>query len=152
MDLPISLQRVVAEMDCLEGTTVYLNKRTGELLLLFDDSSRFDSELENDAERLEADEDFLPLPDKQEIDEWGMMVSFAQSRDEEQVTRELLDAVQGRGAFRMFRSTVTRHGLLDEWYAFRDASYEEIAVDWLEAHGVPFVREASPEPSPASDE
>jgi hypothetical protein len=32
-------------------------------------------------------------------------------------------------------------GIADEWYRFRDAALEKIAVEFLEAHGIEFRRE-----------
>ncbi len=54
---------------------------------------------------------------------------------------ELQAAVYGRGAFRRFKDAVHRLGIADEWYRFRDAALEEIAVEFLEAHGIAYHKE-----------
>jgi len=33
------------------------------------------------------------------------------------------------------------NGIADEWYRFRDAVFEEIAIEFLEAHGIAYQRE-----------
>jgi hypothetical protein len=34
-----------------------------------------------------------------------------------------------------------RLGIVDAWYRFRDAALEEIAVEFLETHGIAYNRE-----------
>ena len=48
----------------------------------------------------------------------------------------LLDALHGRGAFRLFKSTIRRLGVEDDWFRFRASALEEIAMDWLDTHGI----------------
>ena len=54
---------------------------------------------------------------------------------------ELQAAVHGRGAFRRFKDAVHRLGIADEWYRFREVALEEIAIEFLEAHGIAYHRE-----------
>ncbi len=42
--------------------------------------------------------------------------------------------------FRRFKDTLLRHGIADDWYAYRQRAFEEIAVAWLEENGVAYVR------------
>ncbi len=58
---------------------------------------------------------------------------------DEPARSRLLDAIHGRGAFRLFRSVVTELGLLDTWYAFRDEAIKEEYRAFLEEHNIPFV-------------
>ena len=66
-----------------------------------------------------------------------MIEAFAYSRDDG--SGRLIRAIQGRGAFRRFRDTVERLGLLNEWYEFRDNCYRERAVSWCHGHNISFV-------------
>jgi hypothetical protein len=52
--------------------------------------------------------------------------------DNESQRRELLHAVHGSGAFRMFRATINRLGLRDQWF-------RELAKAWLEDNGIAFT-------------
>jgi len=96
-------------------------------------------EAEEDA-RFEAADDagrrFLPLPDQFDVHEWRVMEAFAEGQADAEVWRQLLDALRGRGAFRRFKDTAHRLGVIDAWYAARDAAYRREAIDWCEAHGV----------------
>ena len=51
---------------------------------------------------------FLSLPTKFDVHDWGIMEEFAQEQENESVRAELLDAIHGSGAFRLFKSTIHR--------------------------------------------
>jgi aminoglycoside 6'-N-acetyltransferase I len=41
-------------------------------------------------------------------------------------------ALQGRGAFRRFKDTLQRVGLIEDWYAFKHNAFVKLARDWCE--------------------
>ena len=45
-------------------------------------------------------------------------------------------AIKGKGAFRYFKDTARRLGLLDQWYQYRDAAVKEYVLAWAEANEV----------------
>jgi hypothetical protein len=69
------------------------------------------------------------------------MERFCSSIENERLSNELLNQIRGSGAFRRFKDTIHRHGIADDWYRFRQAALEEIAIEWLEAHDIPYTRE-----------
>ena len=86
-------------------------------------------------------DDFKALPSKFEIHEWSIMRDFCATVKDESAQRELLDAIHGSGAFRFFNSTIDRLDLRDDWFAYRDESMEQIAIDWLEANNIHWRRD-----------
>ena len=86
---------------------------------------------------LSADDEYLALPDRFEIDEYRMMQRFARGLGaaERDAT---LRALGGRGAFRHFKDTLHQLGLAKAWYGFRDDGYREVARSWCEAHGIAY--------------
>lgn len=76
----------------------------------------------------------LRLPTSFDVHEWAMMERFSRSVRDAAVQEELLDSIHGSGAFRAFRGTLERRSLLDQWYAYRQSSFEQIARDWLESN------------------
>lgn len=60
-------------------------------------------------------------------------------RVEDDLRDRLLRAVHGRGAFRRFKDVVYEEGIQHDWFAHRDARLADIAREWLEADGVPYV-------------
>jgi hypothetical protein len=93
--------------------------------------ARFEVEATEDAERR-----FLPLPDPFDVHEWRVMAEFAEGQADAKVGRQLLDTLRGRGAFRRFKDTAHRLGVIDAWYAARDAAYRREAVNWCQANGL----------------
>ena len=153
MGVIVSLKEIVDAMDLPNEEWVsYLNPKTGEIVTVTDE----DRHLVEDQDLDEADlpdwqreslpkvrealesGDFVALPDKWETHEWAMMERFSSSQASEARREELLDAIQGRGAFRSFRSAIRRLGIEDDWFRFRQLAFEEIAKDWLRAHDISF--------------
>ena len=155
MAVIVSLSDVIEQMDLMtDEATVYINRKTGELITLTDEilalaedpdeaaeAPQWQKDLLPKAREVLASEDFIPLPSKFEIHEWAIMERFVQSLTDAAVSDELDAALHGRGAFRRFKDTVQRLGIADEWYRFRDAALEEIAVEFLETHGIAYNRE-----------
>ena len=82
---------------------------------------------------------FVMLPGRFDVHEWSIMEQFAGERPENGHAEALLDALHGRGAFRMFRSTLGRLGLEDDWHRFRASALEDIAKDWLHTQGIAYA-------------
>jgi uncharacterized protein UPF0158 len=87
---------------------------------------------------------FLPLPDAFDIDEHAMLRRFARSRPCAEQRDALLWAIRGRGAFRCFKDTARRLGLIETWNTFRERQIAALAVEWLEKNGVPYRRDLQP--------
>ena len=45
------------------------------------------------------------------------------------------------GAFRRFRHMIDKHHLENAWNRFRGKALEEIAIEWLDAHGIAYTRD-----------
>jgi hypothetical protein len=153
MAVVVSLKDVVEAMDLPNDEwTSYLNLKTGEIVTVTDEDRRLVEDEEVDEEDLpdwqreslpkvrEALEssDYEPLPDKFEIHEWAIMERFSNDQASEEQRDELLDAIHGAGAFRMFKSTIRRLGIEDDWFRFRQSAFEDIAKAWLKEHDVSF--------------
>jgi hypothetical protein len=155
MDAIVSLRDVIDEMEMIsDEATAYINRKTGELITVTNemfslaedpdeaaDASGWQKDLLPKVREVAASEDFIALPGKFEIHEWSIMERFAQSLTDAAVNDELDAALHGRGAFRRFKDTVHRLGIADEWYRFRDATLEQIAIEFLETHAIAFHRE-----------
>ena len=137
MDLPVSLRAVVDEMDVMHDEWVaYINRRTGQLVTITD----YDREESTEALQAEDSPDFVPLPSKFDIHEYSLMERFCESVSDPALAEELSSAIRGSGAFRRFKTLIRRSGVEDDWHSFRDQALESIAVEFLEAEGIPYER------------
>jgi len=156
MDKPVKLSDILDGMEMQgEESPCYLDLETGSVVFLSTDiqsAATGDKPVEDLSEwmrggvtalrRIDAGEtNFIGLPDRFEIDEYDMMRDFAYSVEDADVSAELLDAISGAGAFRMFRSTVHRRRIEKQWYAFRDDAYKQIARDWCESHHLSYTED-----------
>lgn len=156
MGIVVRLVDIVDAMDAGNGEwQTYLDTTNGEIVLVTDEDRRLllnDEDVDlhgypewqrNSIEQArlvgEHPDRFLPLPDSFEVHEWDMMRRFALSVETAALRDELLNAVHGSGAFRMFRAITARIGLREAWFSFRQKQYEQVAREWLEANGIAFV-------------
>lgn len=121
----MKLDDVILALEMTNDTSqAFYDLVTHEITWL-DDFGMTQREYEKAAETLDS-HGFKRLPERRDINEYGMMESFA----EEHESSELYAAISGRGAFRRFKDAARRLGLEQEWYHFRDAQYEHIAREW----------------------
>jgi hypothetical protein len=93
------------------------------------------------ARAIEADPDgrFVGAPDKFDFHEYRHMERFIQRVDNERDAEQLWRAIEGRGAFRHFKDTVSRLGLFEEWRQYRDEALKKYVAGWAEARSIAFV-------------
>lgn len=115
----------------------FLHRENGAIVTICDDMAIGPDGDEIDPAEVQDSDEFMPLPTSFEIDEWSMMEEFAQQRPQP-LRDELLNGLNGRGAFRIFRGIVKRVRLEDEWYRFRHQAFASIAREWLEEHGIAY--------------
>ena len=84
----------------------------------------------------EDDEFFIPLPTKEEVNDYQNMVNFTETIEDDKKRDWFENAIHGKGAFRRFRATLERFGMETEWYDYLEACHRELAIDWCEQHGI----------------
>ncbi|MFD1415086.1 UPF0158 family protein [Oceanobacillus jeddahense] len=68
-----------------------------------------------------------------------MKFRFIWALPEGRIQDELEEAIRGRGAFRRFKDEVHDMGLEEQWYAYRNNEYKQIAINWCEENEIEFV-------------
>ena len=158
---PVKLSDIVEYREMrnyMDDSRAWLDRRDGKIYL-------FPKEILGIAEESEPDDDFagypewqrteireaikflerwdrdslIELPDRYEIRDYDIMVEFSESRQSPHVSNLLLGVIQGRGAFRRFRDAITRLGLEQDWYAFRDSSVLEKVRRWCEDNEISYA-------------
>ncbi len=153
MALPVKLKDIIEglEFQSDEGSS-HLNTTTGEVVYTTDYELRAaEDETPRDhlpewqieairiaGEILETDH-YLPLPTKFDIHEYSIMERFCRSVDDDDMRDDLLNAIQGRGAFRYFKDRIHVYGIAEDWYRYRDEALKEIAIAWCEENEIRYT-------------
>ena len=153
---PVSVTAIVREIDGLrDETTLYVNRRTGEVRVMEhvylpdEDDDEFDEFLEGepgweaDAKAegcaMVSNPDWIALFERYDISDRDIMIRFARNA-RPAASRDLLDALHQRGAYRRFREEIHRRGLQKEWDAFREERLADSVRFELREKGIPFRR------------
>lgn len=87
----------------------------------------------------DSGERFVAAPDKFDFHEYRHMERFIGTVEEDNVASQLWRAIKGKGAFRSFKDTAHRLGLLERWYRYREEAMRKFVAAWAEANNVPIV-------------
>ena len=135
----------------VDESYAFFDRQTGEVHIISDEDIAAANDEQRAAEAPDWQQDsiaiarqieagpgdrFIPLPDQFDAHEWEMMRRFAYTVENEAISDQLLDAIRGAGAFRRFEDGVHRLSVSDQWNAFRDRCYREMAIDWCDANGI----------------
>jgi len=130
----------------------FLNIESGGVVLIADEEIRAaenESEITNQAEWykeavdqakefLENQNQYIELPSKYDLDEYQIMESFVYSIPIDEQKEEMLNLIQGKGAFSRFRQGIERFLLKDKWYRYRDQEMIKIAERWCKENDIEF--------------
>ncbi|MBN1442915.1 MAG: hypothetical protein JXA90_09405 [Planctomycetes bacterium] len=158
MDNKVSLRSVVEELVSLPDDFVaYLDRRSGAIfsfseadLRLADadkehgESSQYPEwqrEVIRKAREVIYSEHYVCLPVSSEIGKNQIVERFCEAIDNFQIRAEILQLVKQNRDFLAFKDAVRRHGLEQQWYDYEYAELAEVAVQWLEARQIPYLRD-----------
>ncbi len=105
----------------------------------------YSSEIEEEDEN-----EWIALPSRYEINSYHAMELFIETIDKPSVQEWLSNSIHGKGAFRMFRATCERFGILQEWYDFQEQYYIDLAKQWCAENNIEY--EAYEEPVKETEE
>lgn len=133
--LPVDLEELamVLEGDPVEGGGL-IDLSTGEVL----PRSYLDyaDEMSDDTEDHEDPDRWLDVESEGSHDGYRDMVLFIEQVDDEAIADRLGIAIEGRGAFRRFKETLSRWpDLMTEFHAFPNERQRGRARAWLAGHG-----------------
>jgi hypothetical protein len=148
----ITLNAIVDEMDGLSDEHVaYLNPQTGDLLTLsseeihaveknlpIDDFPEWQQSLIAHAHTVLNSNEYLQLPTQYDIHEYAIMERFCDTIADQQLRQIFLGQIRGSGAFRRFKDLLHHYTITEEWYQFRTAALNKIAIQWLDANHIAY--------------
>lgn len=155
MSLPVSLAEVACAMEGADDQcTVYLNRVTGELVMITEEEVELAESGEPDSSVPEwqqehlprvrevlSSETCIPLPHQSEIGAYAVMERFCESIEVPALRAAFLETIRGSGAFRRFKDAIYGHDIAGEWYEFRTEAVRALAADFLTAEGISFTED-----------
>lgn len=154
MPSAVKLSELVDALDLPNEWGAWVDRETGRVVTLspeeqvMDDDADTESEVAwlDDQDRMvaraiaAADPRYLAVPDRFDFHEYRHLEQFVAGIEHAGVADQLWRAIKGKGAFRHFKQTAHRLGLLDHWYGYRQHAMEEFLANWAKVQGVPLDR------------
>lgn len=146
-ELEIDFQDIECAMEFQSGEmTHYLDKQTGEIILLTDGRLDYPEEKNlddlRDWEREEVElarkiennwENYIEVENISGREGYRIMVGFAHTVKDENFQEKLFIALDGRGAFRRFKDVLfLNEDERQRFFKYKSESIKQIAEDWLE--------------------
>ena len=155
--MKVKLSEILMGLEMVNSeNSVYLSLKSGEAVLLSDDDVRA-AEGEDDfsdypewqqeniaiAREIIVDEskDYIALPDDFDIDEYRMMQDFINTVSDDNIATTLAISIKGSGAFRRFKEHLYHYEIQDQWFAFRDNEYKQVAIQWCQENNVEYAED-----------
>ncbi|WP_257350928.1 UPF0158 family protein [Pseudalkalibacillus decolorationis] len=157
MGIYVKMMDIVNDLDMqFDGYSSFLNSKTGEVISVSDDDLRAAEEIDSidklpewkqkdfktAIDVVENYEDYIALPNQYEINEYDMVEEFCLNIQDEDTRVKLLRTIRGKGAFRRFKDNISSFGIEDEWYAYRNECYKQLAKEWCIDNKISFIEES----------
>ncbi|MBA3237637.1 MAG: hypothetical protein H0T62_04710 [Parachlamydiaceae bacterium] len=107
----------------------FINTKTGNVINLMEDEDFSDVEDEGEEREFNLDH-CLSLPEKDELDDFGIMEDFCSEIENTKLQSKLLNSLGGKGSFRRFKEVLHSNDIQDDWYRFRYEKFKEIAIEF----------------------
>jgi hypothetical protein len=149
--MKVKLQDIIDAVDFdSDLSQSFLNKKTGEVCVYSDeelqaaennedlsDSPQWYREAVNRAKQyFENENDYLPLPEKYDFNEYRVMERFIAGLPVEEQVEILFRAIKGKGAFHRFKNTLERFALVNQWYEYKEMRLRQFVEDWCEENNI----------------
>ena len=136
--MKVLLQDVIDAIEQTDSSHEFYYYPLEEIIFLVNDGQIVSDLEELQDKKLDDLDDVISLPTQQERNDYGIMEDFIAQVDDQTAYEWLTNSIKGRGAFRMFRATLNRFDLTNDYYQFRDDAYEEIAINWCNEYGIEY--------------
>ena len=139
--VPLSIVVEAVDMASLEGV-MYLDIEKPEIVAVPEDYSLYDvAELEELEKKIGAGygSRYFRLPEQHDVNDQRIMKDFAEALPDGPAKDDVCSSIGGRGTVRRFRDSLERCGLKQEWEAYRQEAYIQIARDWCEKNGIRYT-------------
>ena len=152
MKATVNLEEVLEAIKMrTRDSNYFYNKKTGEIHYITDDELRdaedgidiseypeWQQESLKTAIDIFSTDNYIKLPDDYEINDYKIMEDFCYSIEDKELRNEMTNAIDGKGAFRIFKDKIYEYDIADEWYDYQDKRFKEIAIEWCERHNIEY--------------
>jgi len=156
---PVKLKDIIDSLDVqMDEIRSYLNTETGEIITLSTEELDIAEESEGEVDFSEYPDwqrdaineaidvlnnlnthKYIELPDRWEINEYGIIESFCYSVNDEKIQNVLFSVIRGSGAFRRFKDIIHIYNIQDSWYQYRYEALRKIAIEWCKENDITFI-------------
>ncbi len=110
----------------------YMHLETGEVIRIVDGIA--DPTMHS---RIMGDPTYLRIDPVSSREQYRWMEHFIESVEDPDLRRQLLHAIDGKGAFRRFKDVLMSYPVdRERWFTFRSERLRSCMESWLEAHGI----------------
>ncbi len=143
---PVYLEDIVDAFEmCSDEWTQFLNRSTGKIVSVPDDSGLMTEEDAKLMDEIEESSDYIRLPNQYELHEKGIMEEFAELFPNTRTSNALIDALNRPHPYRRFKDMINQFGCAQQYYAYRSLSLMRKAEEWCKENQVQFRRKPSEE-------
>ena len=136
--MPLKLNMLIGSLDCLymfQGT--YYCKTDNEFYTIpFDCTSEEDIELTETID--EHRDEYIRLPEKEEINMYGIMEDFIENLTQGKIQDQLYRAINSSRPFKRFNDAIYRFGIESKWFEYKDKRLAKIAIQWCKEHNLEY--------------
>ncbi|WP_409340794.1 UPF0158 family protein [Paenibacillus sp. MBLB4367] len=149
---PVKLNDLIGEIEIqIDDTFTFINTKSGEVFTLTreeigaaEDDKPLDKFPEWQRENIEKaisvieDENgiYVDFTFRNDYNEYEIMEEFIGTLEDQNIRKDLYDAIQGRGAYRRFKDGILEHGIVKNWYNFKESKIKELVIDWCKDHDI----------------
>ena len=154
----LKLQHLIDAMSLqFDDSTQFLDRYTGEILLVSDEDMRTAENINTDSDLSDLPDwqketvllalaviiqegtgKYIEIPTKVQINEYRIMEKFCSTISSERIQKNLYESIRGRGAFRKFKNGVCRLNVENTWYKYYENELKMIALEWCAANKIEF--------------
>ncbi|HBY57713.1 MAG TPA: hypothetical protein DEG96_07650 [Candidatus Atribacteria bacterium] len=151
MEMIANAMEDVARMDM----DYYLDKETGEVIVISEETFRYAQEEDEDKireslpdwqkEDINLAQDilfnnpdrYICISERPSYEGYNLMVEFAEKVEDELLREKLYISLDGKGAFRRFKNVIADYpDYREKWFKFRDERLNEEVIEWLNSIGI----------------
>lgn len=133
-----------AYFDTLTGDTIYIPADLNNEDNVYDEKyvanlPKWEREMVDQVKAIYEDEDrrFIFIPKRDSFEAYDIMVQFVKKLDDIDISEELFDALDGKGAFRRFKNVIKRYPKIEkQWYKYKEEADKQEVREWLWSIGI----------------